>query len=145
MNRKQNIKRILTVTLALAAAAVMLIAFTGCGGSKVPERLVGQWDCAPLASDEMTDTSFYALTIESDGTFSLYDKAAGNPAMSGTMKGDDTGKLGILELTCSEEDFVPPACWAKMKTNTRVRYKIMDENTIRLGYVGIWLIFTKAE
>ena len=121
----------------------MLIAFTGCGGSKVPERLVGQWDCAPLASDEMTDTSFYALTIESDGTFSLYDQASGNPGISGTMKGDDTGKLGILELTCEEEDFDPPACWAKMQTKSRVRYKIMDENTIRLGYVGIWLIFTK--
>ena len=91
----------------------------------------------------MTDTSFYALTIESDGTFSLYDQASGNPGISGTMKGDDTGKLGILELTCEEEDFDPPACWAKMQTKSRVRYKIMDENTIRLGYVGIWLIFTK--
>lgn len=136
-------KRVLITALALAAAMTMLIAFTGCGGSKVPERLVGEWDCAELASDGYTDTSFYALTIEKDGTFSLYDKAAGNPAISGTMKGDDTGKLGILELTCNEEDFDPPVCWAKMQKNTRVRYKIMSDDTIRLGYVGIWLTFTK--
>ena len=121
----------------------MLVAFTGCGGSKVPERLVGEWQCADLASDGYTDTSFYALTIEKDGTFSLNDEAAGSPAISGTMKGDDTGKLGILELTCNEDNFNPPVCWAKMQKQSRVRYKIMDENTIRLGYVGIWLIFTK--
>lgn len=136
-------RKIFVVTFALTAAIIMLVAFTGCGGSKVPERLVGEWQCADLASDGYTDTSFYALTIETDGTFSLYDIAAGNPGISGTMKGDDTGKLGILELTCNEDDFDPPVCWAKMQKNSRVRYKIMDENTIRLGYVGIWLTFTK--
>ena len=122
---------------------ILLIAFAGCGGPKVPERLIGEWDCAPLASDEMTDTSFYALTIKENGEFSLYDKAAGNPGISGTMKGDDTGKLGILELTCDEDDFDPPFCWPKMKHKTRVRYKIIDDNTMKLGYVGIWLTFTK--
>ncbi|MCR5035404.1 MAG: hypothetical protein K6B42_08325 [Clostridia bacterium] len=135
--------KIFFTALALAAAMTLCIAFTGCGGSDVPERLVGEWDCAPLASDQMTDTGFYALTIEEDGTFSLYDKTAGTSGISGTMKGDDTGKLGILELTCDEDAFDPPVCWAKMQTKSRVRYKIMDENTIRLGYVGIWLIFTK--
>ena len=128
---------------AFTAAIIMLVAFTGCGGPKVPERLVGQWQCADLASDGYTDTSFYALTIEEDGTFSLNDESAGKPSLSGTMKGDDTGKLGILELTCNGDDFNPPVCWAKMQEKSRVRYKIMDENTIRLGYVGIWLIFTK--
>ena len=136
-------KKALVTAIALTASIIMLVALTGCGGSKVPERLVGQWECADLASDGYTDTSFYALTIEKDGTFSLYDEAAGNPGISGTMKGDDTGKLGILELNCNEEDFDPPVCWAKMQTKSRVRYKIMDENTIRLGYVGIWLTFTK--
>ena len=136
-------RKILVLTFALTAAIIMLVAFTGCGGAKVPERLVGEWQCADLASDGYTDTSFYALTIEKDGTFSLYDFAAGNPGISGTMKGDDTGKLGILELTCNEDNFNPPVCWAKMQKQSRVRYKIMDEKTIRLGYVGIWLTFTK--
>jgi len=133
----------LVILFAFTAAIIMLVAFTGCGGPKVPERLVGQWQCADLASDGYTDTSFYAITIEEDGTFSLNDEAAGKPSLSGTMKGDDTGKLGILELTCNEDDFNPPVCWAKMQKKSRVRCKIMDENTFRLGYVGIWLIFTK--
>lgn len=137
--------KILITTIVLAAVIAIAALCTGCGGAKVPERLIGQWECADLASDGYTDTSFYALTIEKDGTFSLYDQAAGNPGISGTMKGDDTGKLGILELTCNEEDFDPPVCWAKMQPKARVRYKIMSDGTIRLGYVGIWLIFTKAD
>ena len=136
-------KKALVTAIALAASIIMLVALTGCGGSKVPERLVGQWECADLASDGYTDTSFYALTSEKDGTFSLYDEAAGNPGISGTMKGDDTGKLGILELNCNEEDFDPPVCWAKLQKNSRLRYKIMSDGTMRLGYVGIWLIFSK--
>ena len=136
-------KKALVTAIALTASIIMLVALTGCGGSKVPERLVGQWECADLASDGYTDTSFYALTIEKDGTFSLYDEAAGNPGISGTMKGDDTGKLGILELNCNEEDFDPPVCWAKLQKNSRLRYKIMSDGTMRLGYVGIWLIFSK--
>ena len=142
--RDREMKRILITTIVLAAVIAMAAAFAGCGGAKVPERLIGHWECADLASDGYTDTSFYALTIEKDGTFSLYDYAAGNPGISGTMKGDDTGKLGILELTCNEDDFDPPVCWSKMQTKSRVRYKIMADGTIRLGYVGIWLIFNKA-
>ena len=136
-------KRILITIMVLVLVAATITVFAGCGGAKVPERLVGHWKCDDLASDGYTDTSFYALTIEKDGTFSLYDYAAGNPGISGKMKGDDTGKLGILELNCDGDDFDPPFCWPKMQQKSRIRYKIIDENTIRLGYVGIWLSFTK--
>jgi hypothetical protein len=136
-------KRVRITAVALAAAMTLLIVFAGCG-EKVPERLVGQWDCAQYASDETTETGFYALRIESDGTFSLYDKV-GNPGISGKMKGDDTGKLGILELNCDEDDFDPPFCWSSLKKNSRIRYKIMSDDMIKLGYVGIWLTFTRAE
>ena len=136
-------KRFFVTAVAIAAAMALLITVTGCG-EKVPERLIGQWDCAEYASDETTETGFYALTIQKDGTFSLYDKV-GNPGISGTMKGEDTGKLGILELKCNEDDFDPPFCWSSLRKNSRIRYKIMSEDTIKLGYVGIWLTFTKAE
>jgi len=136
-------RRVLITAIALTAVIAMAAVFAGCGGAKVPERLIGQWNCDKLASDGYTDTSFYALTIEKDGTFSLYDQAAGNPCISGTMKGDDTGKLGILELNCDEDDFDPPVCWSRLQKNSRIRYKIMSDDTIRLGYVGIWLTFTK--
>ena len=135
-------KAIVTI-VAIAAAISLLIVVTGCG-EKVPERLVGQWDCAEYASDETTETGFYALTIEKNGHFSLYD-TVGNPGISGKMKGDDTGKLGILELSCNEDDFDPPFCWSSLKKNSRIRYKIVSDDTIKLGYVGIWLTFTRAE
>ena len=136
-------KKVLTTFTTLTIVLIVLAAFTGCGGSKVPERLTGQWQCAATASDETTDTSFYVLKIDEDGTFSLKDTTGATAGISGTMKGDDTGKLGILELTCDEDSFEPPSCWAKLQNNSRIRYKIISEDTIRLGYVGIWLIFTK--
>ena len=137
-NRRNYIKK------ALLGAIILVFIFTlaGCG-SAVPERLVGEWKCDPTSSGNPVDTSFYALSIEKDGTFSIYDFEAGNPGISGTMQGDDTGKIGILELNCDGEDFDPPACWPNLKEKSRVRYRILDENTIKLGYVGIWMTFRK--
>ena len=129
-------------TAFTAIILVLIFTITGCG-SAVPDRLVGDWQCDPTSTGNPVDTSFYALHIESDGTFSIFDKESGNPAISGTMKGDDTGKIGILELTCDSEDFDPPACWLNLKPNSEIRYRIMDENTIKLGYVGIWMTFRK--
>lgn len=129
-------------TVLAAVAIIMLFTLSGCG-SAVPERLVGEWQCDDTASGNHVDTGFYALRIESDGNFSLYDAEAGNPGISGTMKGDDTGKIGILELSCDKGDFDPPACWPNLHTNSRIRYKILDENSFKLGYVGIWMTFRK--
>lgn len=128
-------------TAAIVTAAIIMITFAGCGGAKVPERLIGKWTCDPVASDESTETGFYELEISEDGTFSLNDTKSGSPAIEGKMKGKDTGKLGILELTCNEDGFAPPQAWKNLHTNSRLRYKIIDENTIRLGYVGIWMTF----
>lgn len=118
----------------------MIFALTGCGSS-VPERLVGDWHADDSPSGNNMYIGFYEMSIEKDGTFSIFDAEAGNPGISGTMKGDDTGKLGILELNCNEEDFDPPICWPNLKKNSRVRYKIIDDKTIKLGYVGIWITF----
>lgn len=138
-------KRTKQNTILTAFAAIILVmafALAGCG-SVVPDRLVGEWKCDPTSSGNPVDTSYYALRIEKSGEFSIYDFEAGNPGISGTMKGDDTGKIGILELTCDSEDFDPPACWLNLKPNSEIRYRIMDENTIKLGYVGIWMTFRK--
>ena len=132
-------KRVLLITTLVIVA---IMAFTACG-SAVPDRLVGDWNCDDTPSGNNMYVGFYAMTIESNGNFSIYDAEAGNPGISGTMKGDDTGKLVILELKCDTEDFDPPICWPNLKPNSRVRYKIVDENTIKLGYVGIWMTFRK--
>ena len=138
MNKTNKPVRIATILAAL----IMLLALAGCG-SPVPDRLVGEWSGAETASDGSTYTAYLKLTINSDGTFSMVDVEAGNPVISGSMKGDDTGKIGILELKCDTEEFNPPACWAKLNPNSRIRYKFTDSNTVRLRYVGYWITFTK--
>lgn len=130
---------VLPVAIMLLMAAVLM---TACGGPAVPERLIGEWQCDSMASDQVTETGFYKLRIDEDGAFSLYDAEAGNPGISGTMNGDDTGKIGILELSCDDADFDPPSCWVINK-ECRLRYKILDNKTIRLGYSGVWLTFRK--
>ena len=130
------------ITKSAIAAIILILIFTltACG-SAVPERLVGEWKCDPTSSGNPVDTSFYALRIEDNGEFSIYDFEAGNPGISGKMKGDDTGKIGLLNLQCDEEDFDPPMCWPNLKTNSEIRYRIIDDKTIKLGYVGIWMTF----
>lgn len=143
MKERRRTNRIPALAPMVTVLAVaMMILFTACGGPTVPERLIGEWQCDSKASNQVTETGFYKLSIEESGEFSLYDAEAGNPAMSGTMKGDDTGKIGILELTCDKEDFDPPACWV-VNENCRLRYKILDDKTIRLGFSGVWLTFRK--
>ena len=134
-------KKILSITILICVLATMTVGLAGCG-SAVPDRLVGNWKCDEKATGVYVDTSFYSLKIESNGEFKLMDNRRGKAAISGTMKGDDTGKLGILELKC-EGPFKPPACWPNLHKNSRLRYKIIDDKTIRLGYVGIWMTFRK--
>ena len=134
-------KKKLTYTILICVLAMTVTMFAGCG-SAVPDRLVGDWQCADKATGVYVDTSFYTLKIESGGSFALTDTRTGKAAIAGSMKGDDTGKLGILELKC-EGDFNPPECWPNLKEKSRIRYKIIDDKTIRLGYVGIWMTFTK--
>lgn len=135
-------KKILSRTTLILIAALLALALSACG-STIPERLVGEWKCDDHASGNKADTSFYSLSIAEDGSFSLDNANTGKPDLAGTMKGDDTGKLGILELTCDDENFNPPEPWYSIHKNSRIRYKILDEGTIKLGYVGIWMTFRK--
>ena len=136
-------KTIKIISFILIFAGVL--AFAGCGDSyNAPAGIVGQWNCHETATDETTDTSFYALTVKEDGTFSLYDQASGNPGISGKMSCDDTGNLGIINIECDTDDFDPPVCW-NISENARLRYKVVDDDTIKLGYSGIWLVFDRAE
>lgn len=129
----------------LAAAAVMALAVCSCGQdleAGAPEELVGTWACEELASDGDTDTGFYELDVKEDGTFSLYDVAAGNPGISGVM-GNDSG--GSVDCAFDEDDFDPPFCWEGLDgSGDTLDYEI-DEGLIRIGYEGIWLTFHRAE
>ncbi len=130
---------------AAVICALLMILLSGCAGktpdfdtSQVPPELVGQWQCDEYASDNETATGFYAMYVEQDGQFSLYD-TVGNPGISGTMLGSD----GHVLVLCNDEDFDPPFCW-DMDTEAVLDYEA-DDGQIRLGYDGVWLTFTREE
>lgn len=140
-----NHRKKLAVTFGIMLVIACIICVTGCGQKyNAPAGIVGEWTCQEFASDETTDTSFYALTVSEDGAFSLYDQAAGNPGISGNMYCDDTGNLGIINIECNADDFDPPVCW-NISQNARLRYKVLNKDTIRLGYSGIWLTFDRVK
>lgn len=107
----------------------------------VPDGLVGLWDCDEYASDGKTDTSFYELRIEEDGSFSLYDAAAGNPGISGQM-GNDTGSR--IECRFDTDDFDVPYCWDVRSSRDTLEYEIYAD-TLRLGHNGVWMTFHRMK
>ena len=132
------------ITIAFIMVCMLLVlTVAGCGNKyNAPAGIVGTWDCEEYASNQETYTGDYVLTVGEDGSFNLYDAQTGEPGISGYMYCDDTGNLGIINLECDEESFNPPECW-NLSKQARVRYKVLGEDKIRLGYVGCWLTFTR--
>ena len=129
--------------LVLAAVLTAVFCCAGCGGSGtvsagIPDGAAGLWLCEPLASDGETDTSFYALRVEESGEFSLYDIAAGNPGIAGTMGNVTDATLDMQFNT--EEDFDPPFCWNLDVKPATMQYELSD-GTFKLGYDDVWLTF----
>ena len=123
-----------------AIAVLMLLGLCGCSEKVVPEGLVGNWNCREMASDCTTTTGFYALYINDDGSFSMYD-TCGNPGISGTLGAskDDSSK-GVLRISCEGDDFDPPSCWAMGKKD-ELEYELLEKGQMRLGHNGVWLSF----
>ena len=155
MKTKNRTKPLLSAMLLVLAAMALCLA--GCGGpsesdsaagapgdsiaSEVPAGAVGLWQCEATASDNETDTSFYELRIEENGEFSLYDYAAGNPGISGTIGGvSDT----TMDVQFNTDDFDPPFCWDLSEDGDTLEYEV-NGDTLKLGHDDVWLIFHPAE
>lgn len=105
----------------------------------VPKEMAGEWQCDKVASDNETDTSFYALQIDSSGEFSLYDVAAGNPGISGIM-GNDTSEAVLCMF--NQDDFDPPFCWQLNPEKDTLLYEL-DGDQLRIGHNDVWLTFSR--
>mgnify|MGYP000015254525 FL=1 len=136
-------KRRIIGKLTLCLAVLLLTAgLTGCVGKSLPEGLIGEWTCEKFASDGTTATDFYALYIEKNGKFSLYD-TVGNPGISGKMtlkSTEEDAVMGTVTVSCNSDDFDPPLCW-DMQESDELEYEIPEDGRMRLGYNGIWLSF----
>jgi len=128
----------------LLAFLVVLALFSGAAcrafHAGAPEAFVGQWECEDYASDGQTDTSFYEMRVETDGNFSIYDVAAGNPGISGQM-GNDNGHT--VECQFDMDDFDVPYCWNINSSKAVLEYELVDD-VLRLGHNGVWMMFHRA-
>ena len=133
-----NMKRKMIYTVSMLLILITLLA--GCASA--PEALEGSWSCDETASDGETYTGFYALEVQKNGSFSMYDREAGNPGISGNMK--DTG-AGTIACSFDTDDFDPPACWGELEEEDTLQYEASGDDRIKLGYRDVWLTFSRDE
>ena len=136
--KADGMKRIISILLTLAII-ITLFMISSCRSFRAgaPDGFAGQWKCEDLASDGETDTSFYEMTIEEDGHFSIYDAAAGNPGISGLM-GNDSGST--VDCIFDEDDFDVPFCWNIDSAKASLEYEL-EGDVLRLGHNDTWMIF----
>ncbi len=138
--------------IILSAILIMVLFTAACGmsgegsadasfESGVPDGFAGEWECEDLASDGETDTSFYAMWIEEDGGFSMYDAAAGNPGISGMM-GNATDHS--VDCVFNMDDFDVPFCWEIDGETATLEYELEDD-TLRLGHNDVWMVFHRLQ
>lgn len=143
-------KRRIIGKLTLCLAVLLLTAgLTGCVGKSLPEGLTGEWTCEKFASDGTTATDFYALYIEKNGKFSLYD-TVGNPGISGKMtlkSTEEDAVMGTVTVSCNSDDFDPPLCWDMQESD---EWELLQSGDGAVNFttemlededVGIWRIY----
>ena len=129
--------------IALCVIMSLVVIAWGCSSAKLPDGLIGEWTCEELASDGETATDFYAMYINEDGSFSLYD-TVGNPGIAGKMTLKKVQKndrnQGTVKISCDTDDFDPPVCW-NITEEDELKYEILGSGKIRFGHNDIWLSF----
>lgn len=132
--------RYMAAAMMIGMLLLLLTMLAGCASA--PEALEGRWSCDETASDGETYTGFYALEVQQNGRFSMYDREAGNPGISGKMK--DTGG-GEIACSFDTDDFDPPACWGDLEEEDTLQYEASGDDRIKLGHGGVWLTFSRDE
>lgn len=132
-------RRLTYIALSLVLALAMCFSLSSCSNVNIPSSLAGEWQCEEMASDGITDTGFYHLTVNPKGPFSLYDAAAGNPGMSGNItevtinEENDRYIAGTLAIDCDTADFDPPFCWDVEPVDT-LDFKVTSDGYLQLSH-----------
>ena len=87
------------ILLTLAVTLLFIFPLCSCG-TEVPAALTGEWECQDSSYGCEAGYGYLALRIEENGHFSLYDAEAGNPGISGTMKGSADALTGTVKINC---------------------------------------------
>lgn len=127
--------------LLLTLAVTLFFVFPLCScAAEVPKALTGEWICQDSSYGCEAGYGYLALRIEENGHFSLYDAEAGNPGISGTMKGAAGALTGTVDINCGSDDFDPPACWDIEEKDT-LEFEAVTPGRIKLSHNGKSLSF----
>ena len=105
----------------------------GAGGKPIAEKFLGGWECEETTlEDPNSYTGYLHLEVSDDGSYSMYDIAAGNPGIEGWLEVlSDTELILHIEKTVDTDI---PVEWDGISYDQKMKYCFTDDGKLQITY-----------
>ena len=105
----------------------------GYGGKLIAEEFRGGWECEETTlEDPNSYTGYLHLEVSDDGSYSMYDIAAGNPGIEGWLEVlSDTELILHIEKTVDTDI---PVEWDGISYDQKMKYCFTDDGKLQITY-----------
>lgn len=105
----------------------------GFGGETIAEEFRGGWECEETTlEDPNSYTGYLHLEVSDDGSYSMYDIAAGNPGIEGWLEVlSDTELILHIEKTVDTDI---PVEWEGISYNETMKYSFTEDGKLQITY-----------
>lgn len=122
----------LTLALSLILAGCSLFG-DGSGGEPIAEEFRGGWECEETTlEDPNSYTGYLHLEVSDDGSYSMYDIAAGNPGIEGWLEVLSDTEL-ILHIDKTVDTDIPVE-WDGISYDQEMKYCFTDDGKLQITY-----------
>lgn len=107
--------------------------FDSPGSETIAEEFRGGWECEETTlEDPNSYTGYLHLEVSDDGSYSMYDIAAGNPGIEGWMEViSDTELILHIEKTVDTDI---PVEWDGISYDQKMKYCFTDDGKLQITY-----------
>ena len=107
--------------------------FDGAGGEPIAEEFRGGWECEETTlEDPNSYTGYLHLEVSYDGSYSMYDIAAGNPGIEGWLEVLSDTEL-ILHIDKTVDTDIPVE-WEGISYDQKMKYCFTDDGKLQIAY-----------
>ena len=107
--------------------------FDNPGSETIAEEFRGGWECEETTlEDPNSYTGYLHLEVSDDGSYSMYDIAAGNPGIEGWLEVlSDTELILHIEKTVDTDI---PVEWEGISYAQKMKYCFTDDGKLQIAY-----------
>ena len=107
--------------------------FDSPGSETIAEEFRGGWECEETTlEDPNSYTGYLHLEVSDDGSYSMYDIAAGNPGIEGWLEVlSDTELILHIEKTVDTDI---PVEWDGISYDQKMKYCFTDDGKLQITY-----------